>query len=45
MLAGPRLVWLAMFKEINVIVLLEDVKEGEYEAKAGAMGASVRTYE
>ena len=34
-----------MFKEIDVIVLLEDVSEHEYEAKAGAMGTVVHTYD
>ena len=34
-----------MFKEIDVIVLLEDVSEGEAEAKAGAMGTVVHTYD
>ena len=34
-----------MFKEIDVIVLIEDVSEHEYEAKAGAMGTVVHTYD
>ena len=33
-----------MFNEHNVITLLEDVAEDEYEAKAGAIGTIVSMY-
>ena len=33
-----------MFKEHDAVTLLEDVSEGEYEAKAGAMGTIVDMY-
>ena len=34
-----------MFSELDVITLTEDVSEGKHEAKAGAIGTIVHTYQ